>query len=254
VSCAIALAGVLVGLAPVSAADHRPSTIHYFGPRTVLLAGDSLTSETRKLFARKGWTIKVYAYPGTAPCDWLTSWHPNLVDLLRRRPAYLFIETAGNNSTKCMEHANGSRVQPGTLEYFYRYKTALSTIFALAAHAGVRTVYLAPPPMTEHNLNKANLYLARWVAKGPGHPGVIVSYAARNAVSRGGKFALFLPCLATETATTGCAAGVIPVRTVNDPVHTHFCPYEGDWVKGFLCGAYSSGEHRWAAAVDKLII
>jgi hypothetical protein len=206
------------------------------------------------LFSKATWSIKVDAIPGSAPCDWLAGSHPNLVDYLSRRPAYLFIEAAGNNTTKCMRWPNGARVQHGSAELVRRYEAALTKIFDIAAHNDVRIVYVAPPPMYYREADIDNMKIADWVAHGPGHPGVIESDLPRLALSRDGHPSVFLRCEPNEGAKVGCYLDAIAVRQIDDPLHVHFCPFRKDVVAGFLCGVYSSGEHRWADAVDKLII
>jgi hypothetical protein len=80
-----------------------------------------------------------------------------------------------------------------------------------------------------------------------------VSGAPRWAVSIDGQPALYMKCLESETAADGCAFGQIPVRTVDEAGHLHFCPYRRDFTRIYTCAVYSSGEHRWARALMRLI-
>jgi hypothetical protein len=136
----------------------------------------------------------------------------------------------------------------GTEPYFAAYESALSTVDALGKHYGAKVIYLAPPPMDSTGQEASDQVIMKWAASV-----MKESYRPRNAVSNEGAFTLYLPCLQSETDNAECVDGQIPVRELDTKEHVHFCPYWQDVSTKFTCTIYSSGEHRWAAAVDSLI-
>jgi len=196
-----------------------------------------------------GWQLEVDAWPGIAPCDWLTGGHPNFYDDIKKRPAAVVIETAGNDRTKCMK-VGGALPVVGSPAFIARYESSLSTIFSFSRAYGATVILLDAPPLLEPHLGAALATIDAW-AQGVEH--VATSSAPRDAVSLHGAFAVALPCLRGETAKDGCRRGWIPVRTTNAKYHLHFCPYDADFTYFFTCSVYSSGEVRWARATMRLL-
>ena len=246
----LAALAVLVALAAGSPLATGAGASPTAAKRTVLLLGDSLTAETAPSYVPPvGWKVQVLARAGIAPCDWLTEPHPNFYDLIALHPSVVIIETAGNDITACMR-LDGALPPVGSPAYFARYESSLATVVSLAERAGATVVMLAPPPLLEPHLGAALTTLLDWAVTSE-H--VAVSLSPRMAVSLRGAFTVDLPCLRGETARQGCVAGEIPVRTVDDKYHLHFCPRKRDFAPGFTCIVYSSGERRWAAATMRLL-
>jgi len=241
---------VLVAVAVAVAFAAIPGSSRAATVRTALLLGDSLTAETAPAFvAPSGWKLEVLAHPGIAPCDWLTDPHPNFYDYMTKRPSAVIIETAGNYRTNCMS-MRGSYSAAGSSVFLSRYKSALSTIFAIARNDGAAVVLLAPPPLLVPHRDAALSAVLTW-ARVTEH--VKTAVAPRAAVSRHGAFTETLPCLSTETAMVGCVRGRIAVRTLDAKWHLHFCPHVEDITPFFTCAVYSSGETRWARATMRLL-
>ena len=245
---AVALSGLVLAAALVAAAP--PS--HAAAPkRTALLLGDSLTTETWPDFtAPRGWRLTEYAYPGIAPCDWLTGRGANFYkQMASQHPKAVLLETAGNDATACMK-VNGAFPAVGSTAYLAKYEQALATVFRVAARDGAVVVLLTPPPLLEPLLGPAMNQLMAW-AHYQQH--VDVALATRVALSVGGQFSLYLPCRRGETLRDGCAGGRIAVRTIDQTYHLHFCPYLKDFTPVFTCATYSSGQERWATAAMQVL-
>ncbi len=214
--------------------------------RLALLLGDSLTSETKPVYvAPPGWRLEFLAYPGIAPCDWLRG--STLRRLLNRHPSLVLVETASNDYTACMR-VDGTLPVLGDAAFLRRYEQSLTTVFQDAHRVHATVVYLDPPMFFEPAVQRASIALDRWARSK-----VRVSGAPRWAVTVDGKPVVYMHCLASETAADGCLFGQIPVRTVDELGHVHFCPHHADFTAVYTCSVYSSGEHRWARAVDRLI-
>lgn len=218
--------------------------------RVALLLGDSLTAETARVFQPPaGWQLAFIAKPGMAPCDWLTNATPDFYSAMAVHPAVVIVQTAGNDSTGCMR-MHGSFPAVGTQAYLSRYESALSTIITVSRQDGARVILLAPPPLLEPHLGAALTAVDNWASR---VEHVAISYGPRRSVSFHDGFALQLHCLPGETAQEGCVDGEIPVRTLDDYYHLHFCPLVRDLTYFFTCAVYSSGETRWARATMSLL-
>ncbi len=234
----------------VGSVPSRAAASHVTSTRVALLLGDSLTSETARVFEPPpGWQLAFIARPGMAPCDWLADAPPNFYSAMAVHPAVVIIETAGNDSTGCMR-VHGSFPAVGTPAYLSRYEAALATIFAMSRRDGARVILLAPPPLLEPHLGTALAEVVDWASQ---VEHVTTSFGPRRSVSLNDGFALELRCLPGETAQQGCVDGEIPVRTLDDYYHLHFCPHVRDFTFFFTCAVYSSGETRWARATMSLL-
>lgn len=246
----VGLATTSLGTQPSRAATSRAAPSRGAPSRVALLLGDSLTRETTpRLVPPTGWKLEVDAYPGIAPCDWLTGGHPNFYDDIKKRPAAVVVETAGNDRTKCMK-LNGALPVVGSPAFIARYESSLSTIFSFSRAYGATVILLDAPPLLEPHLGAALATIDAW-ALDVEH--VATSSAPSDAVSLHGAFSEELPCLRGETAKDGCRGGWIPVRTMDAKYHLHFCPYDADFTYFFTCSVYSSGEVRWARATMGLL-
>jgi hypothetical protein len=250
-TAAAALVVATAGVSLVVGSDpSRAATSRVTGTRLVLLLGDSLTSETARVFEPPpGWQLAFIARPGMAPCDWLADAPPNFYSAMAVHPAVVIIETAGNDSTGCMR-VHGSFPAVGTPAYLSRYEAALDTIFTASRRDGARVILLAPPPLLEPHLGAALATVVDWASH---DEHVATSFGPRRSVSLNDGFALELRCLPGETAQQGCVDGEIPVRTLDDYYHLHFCPHVRDFTFFFTCAVYSSGETRWARATMSLL-
>jgi hypothetical protein len=246
VACLVVLLGLGTAVVAGGAAASRAAAT----PRLALLLGDSLTTESEPVFAPPpGWGLKFDAWPGMAPCDWLAGVHPNFFDDMKRHPAAVVIETAGNDETRCMK-VNGALPAVGSPAFLGRYESALATIISVAHADGAAVILLAPPPMIEPRVDTAIKAVLAW-AQQTQH--VEVAWTPRLAVALFGTFTEVLPCMHFETAKLGCSKGWIPVRTLNTKYHVHFCPAAYEFTARFTCSVYSSGETRWARATMRLL-
>jgi hypothetical protein len=221
------------------------------GGARIVLYGDSLVSEAGQDFAflaaKAGAAVRVYTFPGTSPCNFLssmravaTSWHPTVA----------LLAFTGNAFTPCMDD-----VPVGTAAYFaaYREQTrAAISIFRATGRATGRggastTVVLVGQPadasarLTRNGtaLNRLYQSIARTTR------GVVYSDAGR-AVTAQGRFTWTLPCLAGQPCT-----GPGRTNVVRAPDGTHFCP-NGQTTSDHgleICDVYSSGAFRFGAAV-----
>lgn len=223
-------------------------------PKTALMFGDSLTSESRfvittRLTARR-WTGTVHSFASTAPCDW-NGWLA--ADLARYQPAMIGILTAGNSQgSGCMTAPLGSDA------YYAQYAADLEQFVATAVASGARVVYFNSPPFLDPARNAAVIRINAIAKSLAGrYHGVSIANGVRAAVGgSGGKYVQTKPCLTTEKALPGCVGGSISVRTEPGYVDygLHLCPTGLPAGSNSICSTYSSGEFRFGRAVANQLV
>ena len=257
------VAGLLLTIAwmaPSSRADATQARLRTVSHPVLLNIGDSLTLQagadpkSGTVLGVK-WKVADFAASGAAPCDWLRNGGlirhltgaPTLGAYLRAlHPTVVTVETAGNNVSQCMRDGGAPIPQDSAL-YLERYQSDLSTLFALLGRYDRRTVFLAAPPMAYYVPAGAERILEMvQTTLTPRFKNLRVNLGPRLALSgASGAFALYLPCLATETETLGCTNAEIQVRSYDG---VHFCPARVDQLLG-TCPVYASGAYRWSHAV-----
>jgi len=223
-------------------------------PATAVFYGDSImyesTSQMNAQFASKsGWTDKITAFPGSAPCDWFTQLQTDLSTL---HPNIVVLETQGNSITDCMKDSNGNLIPFGSQAWLDKYRTDIDFYFSNATATGAKVLYVnaLPEPNTTTNKQLNSLIAVAKTEAGKYH-GVSVTGAPRNSVSSSGAFVWRKNCLAGETAAMGCGSLVAGKITVRSPDGVHLCPINftdlNSWYAG--CQVYSSGEVRWGQSI-----
>ena len=211
-------------------------------PPRVALYGDSLGNEAGEDFSSlaqaAGASAFVRAFPGTAPCDWLSemsvddaSFHPTAVVLL----------FSGANFTPCM-----SGYAFASPQYYAKYQTDVQAAIDLFRSDGAQVFLVGLPydesPTLSANVANLNQLYASMAAANTG-----VDYVdAGQSVMAYGSFTWTLPCLPGEPCT-----GPSGTNVVRAPDGVHFCP-NGDstQVDYFTeCTVYSSGAFRFATAM-----
>lgn len=221
-------------------------------PKTALIYGDSLVWESRwktlqTINASSGWTDVDRSVVGTAPCDWLAEL-PS--DLATYKPTTVTLATAGNTgSTSCMTAPTGSP------EYFAQYRSDLDSIFLQVTATDARMVFVEDPPFMDPTRDAAVAQIISIAVDLAGrYHGVSIVTSARSGLSKRGKYVAYKPCLSTETASMGCNAGQIAIRTESgDPnqIGLHLCP--GGIPKPLApCQTYSSGEWRFGKVLGSV--
>lgn len=221
-------------------------------PKVALIYGDSLVWESTWAVAATAstkWAIDVHATAGTAPCDWLTEL-PN--DLSATHPAVVAIAFSGNSYTPCMTDSQGVQLVVGSAAYFAAYQSALNLMFSEATTEGAQVVFVEDPPMPFPSNNAAlTQIITIGTALAGQYRGVSVATSARRALSKGGGWVGYKPCLKDETPAMGCVGKQIPIRTQGGLAPgLHLCPTELPLPNP--CPEYSSGEERFGTALAKL--
>jgi lysophospholipase L1-like esterase len=246
---------LLVGIATASSRDggHR-TRVYLFGDSLVLQA----SHYWRDQMQADGFDASQSSYAGTNTCDWFakmrtieSTWHPDVVVL----------SFGGNDLTKCMRHADGSRLS--TAEF--RAKFRRDTEHALSLFPAVHAFYLiAPPAMYDGDDRFGSMY-RKVAASRPD-----VHYVdGGSVVTPDRQWLRTLPCLPAETdaqtargapaATTtidhlACSGPVVNgVRenVVRAPDRVHFCPVAIPF--GARCPVYSPGAYRYATTIADAI-
>jgi hypothetical protein len=194
----------------------------------VVFFGDSLTAMSVSYLQDRADAehrpMVVYATPGFAMCDWMTTAEALLQST---KVAVVVLAFAGNNYTECVKDLTGP-------DLIAVYERDARRIAALGRARGVPVVLAGPPAMQAPRWTEdARLMNERFAAIARETPGVRYVDTG-NALSPHG-FAFRLPCLRRETAAEGCAGGMIVVRHFDG---IHFDEPGGD--------GYSSGSFRFA--------
>lgn len=100
--------------------------------------GDSLTVSAMDELKQSG--VMVHAWPGTAPCDWLSGYEQALQ---QDKPTYVVLAFVGNHATDCMKPYDA---EPALIS---KYRSDLSVMAgALAIKYGVKVAFVVPPLMS----------------------------------------------------------------------------------------------------------
>ena len=213
-------------------------------PPRVNLYGDSLSVESKdELASQLHGVARVTAsvQGGAALCDVLAGLE---ADLENRKPNVALLQFSGNNITDCTRGPDGAFLQGDDLVAKYANDATLAV--SMLRERGV-TVYLVGSPITADSTMAARINAEyqriadQWKSQGGG-----VTYidAGAAVLTPDGQFTPQLPCLDSETAADGCTNGQIVVRA---PDGIHFCPTVSGGAA--TCPVYSSGAHRFAAAM-----
>jgi hypothetical protein len=232
-------------------------------PTAVYVYGDGLTFQARDalLFQMglEGVHATVEDYPGSALCDWVPAIEQQ-VEVAR--PALVAVQFSGDADTPCM---TGVNTVAGIVA---RYQVWLDYLAGWLHSKGVPLAVVGTPPGIEPN-GQPIVIPATWtVGELPGgyqssattldnmYQAQVAQYGAMgwhasyidagSAVASPG-WTYVLPCMSFETASMGCADGLIEVRA---PDFRHFCP---DPIQGG-CGVWDSGGWRYAAAITAFIL
>lgn len=137
---------------PTSATPPPPSSTVAPTERVerVLVVGDSITQSAQEpitaALAAQGADVRILAWGGTAPCDWID---PVTTEVATFDPDVVLIEFAGNDLTPCI--ADTPRNHP---DFINRY-TADATALTTAARAGGATVRWTSVPHVDHHAHEA---------------------------------------------------------------------------------------------------
>jgi hypothetical protein len=234
----ITLAALLLGTPGAGgAADARRPRVTIYGDSLAVEAGPYLERAARQQHV----VLKVEAYPGTAPCDYV----PVLAaDLASRPPDVAVFAFSGNSFVTCMLDLAG---QPLTGDAIVaKYRTDVAAAVAAAARAG-RPLVLASPPIARGRE-------AEWLQLDTYYRELAATQSAVHYLDAGthiaprGQFALKQPCLRVETTMRATASQCRSTRsriTVRSADGLHFCgrPPEPAPLR---CPKYASGARRYA--------
>lgn len=111
-------------------------------PRT-LVFGDSLITRSRNQLEAQSKQISVAAFPGTSPCDWLTS-GMFMRTIGADRPDAVVLAFIGNAMTPCMGKASGAALVS-------EYRADVAKMVRLARGQHVTRVVLVRPPAKQND-------------------------------------------------------------------------------------------------------
>ena len=220
-------------------------------PAPVGLFGDSLAWEAEPFYERLLTDlgtppVRVATFGGTAICDMLDDM-ASLAAVVELSAVH--IAFSGNALTPCMDG-----YEPGTTEYFRKYRDDALAAIAIFAPAGTRVYLVAPPVMTNSTSGNgmvqdriADIYKEIVFADRRRVAFVDAGAAVENA---DGTFARTLPCLVAEPCEGPVLAGM-GTNVVRSLDGVHFCPTRTGNEQGLVdrCPVYSSGAYRYALAM-----
>ncbi len=212
------------------------------GPPRIVLYGDSLASESGQDFAfltsNSGASVRVRTFPGTAPCDFLTTMAADASDW---HPTAAVLAFSGNDFTPCMA---GDPL--GTPRYFAAYKDDTQTAISIFRSIGSKVILVGLPLDAFANLSQ-NVSALNQIDQSLAADNIGVTYDdAGQAVMANGQFTWTLPCLSSEPCTGSAGTNI-----VRAPDGVHYCPDGRTTLVGYFeeCDVYSSGAFRFAAAM-----
>lgn len=216
----------------------------------VLVYGDSLVYEAQpyaeQLLRDVGRVdYRVTGTAGAATCDWLPGMR---ADAARLHPAAVVIGFFGNSFSPCMQDRAGHPVTGD--EWLARYRTASLEVLSIFDGPDT-TVWFATGPISKWADDAGDPWPARFdamlrgVAASDPRARVVDSAAA---VLWNGRWARWLPCLASEPCEGGVDTWGRPVNVVRNVFdNTHFCP--APFPKLDRCPVYASGAMRFAGGM-----
>ncbi len=211
----------------------------------VNIYGDSLTVQAAPYLNAigkvYGLTVKVRAFSGTAPCDFLPLLES---DLRKRKPDLVLFAFSGNSIATCMLDGSGHPLVGDAV--LAKYAADTDTAIAETTRAHVPFVLASPPaPFAKAATWKQFDDLYRSVAAS--HPGVNYVDAGQD-IAPGGEFSATQQCMPFEVnlpqARTACHGPDADIA-VRGPDGAHFCG-NATLTTANPCSAYSSGAMRYA--------
>jgi hypothetical protein len=211
----------------------------------VAVYGDSLSVQADpyllalgKVF---GLTVKVHAFSGTAPCDFL----PILrTDLDTHRPDLVLFAFSGNSIATCMLDASGKPLVGFAVLAKYRTDTEAAIDATLGAHL---PFLLASPPAPVGKSDNWKQFDDLYRSIAAAHPGVQYVDAGQD-IAPGGQFVATQQCLPFEVnlpqARNICRSPDARIN-VRGPDGAHFCG-NASLTAAAGCSMYSSGALRYA--------
>jgi hypothetical protein len=209
----------------------------------VYLVGDSLVLQAADywvpLMARSGWDARQDSFPGTNTCDWFQQMRKQRDQF---RPQVVAIEFGGNDTTRCMHHADGSKLDQTELLAKYRRDTS----YALDIWGANVSIYVvAPPAMYDGDNRFPPIYRALAQA----HPNVHFVDGGRLLTPHR-DWRKTAPCLPGERCTGPIVNGV-PSNVIRSADRVHFCPVRNSVENP--CPVYSPGAARFARTIAQAI-
>jgi len=211
----------------------------------VFVYGDSLSVQADpyltaigKIF---GLTIKVHAFSGTAPCDFLPFLQS---DLGAKRPDVVLFAFSGNSIATCMLDDTGKPLVGAAVLAKYRADTDAAIEATTRAHL---PFLLASPPAPEAKSATWKQFDDLYRAIAASHPGVQYVDAGQD-IAPGGQFFATQQCLPFEVNLPQTKNTCRPTDahiTVRGPDGAHFCG-DATLANASPCSAYSSGALRYA--------
>ncbi|MDQ1521194.1 MAG: hypothetical protein QOI55_2267, partial [Actinomycetota bacterium] len=134
VAVVVALA---LGVVVAAAHDDRQRRVNLFGDSLVRQASPYWLD----LMHRAGWDAQQSSYAGTNTCDWFAQMR-NVAK--RRHPDVVALSFGGNDITKCMHHADGSKLS--RTEFLAKFRRDTETAVGIFGNR-VRIYLVAPPAM-----------------------------------------------------------------------------------------------------------
>ena len=238
-TCVVAVGTVLGGPAATrpAGASTTNGRVAVFGDSLAVQAGPYLARAAKALHVK----LTIYAFPGTAPCDFLGV----LDDVLTSKdPDIVLFAFRGNSFVTCMLDGSGQPLAGDAVIAKYRADLEAAADQTVRAN---RPLILASPPAARgmHELWQQLDDLYRQIAAT--HPGVQYVDAGTD-IAPGGQFAATQPCLARERkhppGKSRCrsAGSRIAVRSRDG---LHFCG-RSLTRPPLRCPSYSSGALRYA--------
>lgn len=231
----------------------------------VAVFGDSLTTQSFPMLATDlgfvtNTTLDVQndSFPGTAPCDWLTSedGRPSMSQVAQTfQPNVVVLEFVGNDGTSCI---SGSANQ-GPEAMAWQYVDDLATAIRMFLQAGAAHVIVVGGPTIAPTANFSPAAIDGYIrffewalVQVADTPSVTWADAGSSVDEFMGAYTPTLPCASIEDLF-GLCAGLTSAFGPEEPVRAsdgiHLC----DPGPFFNCTSYSSGAWRFAGAEARAI-
>ncbi len=224
-------------------------------PKTVLLYGDSLATESAAFLGSRlpdeGWDAELRVFPGASLCGWrkrmpadATEVQPSLVVV-----ALVGVLTDGCNARgtavgrRCLS-AGGSMEECLAREWHQQWTEDATSIARFWSARGIDVLWVSAPPLINRRFAEGPITpIFRRLARRYDQRFVDAAITLR---ARDGSWPIRLPCLPNESAAEGCEDGTIQIRRSDD--NGHLCPVEPS-APIAPCEVYSSGIVRWAGRI-----
>ncbi|MDH3706467.1 MAG: hypothetical protein OES57_10395 [Acidimicrobiia bacterium] len=195
-----------------SATAPTPRTTSLPAPvERVLVVGDSITQSAQEpitaALEQHGAEVRVLAWGGTAPCDWIEA---VAAEVTTFEPEVVLIEFAGNDLTPCI--ADTPRNHP---DFIDRYTTDAAALTEAAGAAGA-TVRWTSVPYIAHADHEAIARQLNELYRSLSDDGVLTPL--RAALTVDGGFGLADRCRAAAECGDAAAFSAVPIRS-DDGLH-----------------------------------